>query len=140
MNWMEYINPDGIKCWKTTLGNIVKTSPEKELLALYLQRAQLVREGKYEGQLEEAIEKVIYPKGKKKDPELEIGDTIAIYRLLGSGGPKLNGQNIYKRLFIKRIGYETYIGDDQFIVELDNADEEDYQWYMSMSKNNILNK
>lgn len=86
--------------------------------------------------------------------ELEIGYKSAIYRILGKQGayptisgwtgtkdPVINGKKKYSRIFIKRIGYETYLGLDDdgyqlWDVVLDNADEEDYKWFMSRNKDN----
>ena len=80
---------------------------------------------------------------------------IPIFRLLGlsnckgqdcglstdgkCGNAKIDGKNIYRRVFIKRIGWEYYQGKDEdgelWEVELDNCDEDDYEWWLEKCSN-----
>ena len=85
--------------------------------------------------------------------EPQIGYKNPIFRIMGksNGGypttsgwtgnkdPIINGKHCYHRLFIKRIGFEVYLGLDDdgnelWDVVLDNSDDDDYKWFMSMNK------
>ena len=91
---------------------------------------------------QERIDKIVYPSGKKKDPET-LGKWTAIYRIVGTnnnhGGKydckrndtTINGNAVYSRVFIKRIGYELDLGGGYAEVILDNADEEDINWFLN---------
>lgn len=45
--------------------------------------------------------------------------------------PKLNGKKLFQRILIKRIGYETYLGNGLWALDFDNATEEEFEEYMS---------
>lgn len=85
--------------------------------------------------------------------EPQIGHKNPIFRIVGKSNgaypttsgwtgnknPIVNGKHYYHRLFIKRIGWETYLGLDDdgyelWDVVLDNADDDDYKWFMSRNK------
>ena len=90
-----------------------------------------------------------------KKNELQIGDRVPIFRILGKsntkgqdnglstdgkcGHPIINGEHKYQRLFIKRICWEYYQGKvedgELWEVEFDNCNEEDYEWYMTNCSN-----
>ena len=140
---------DGKNVWTFDLKEFVGDDP---LAQIYYEREmewkKMLREGKTREEIEaymattdyeERIEKILYPKGKKKEPEWEIGQRVAIYRMLATIVPKLNGKNLFKRILIKRIGWEYYQGEDKdgelWEVELDNCDEEDYEWYLQKCTN-----
>lgn len=108
---------------------------------------------------QERIDKIVYHNGKKKEFEKEVGKQYPIFRIIDifndsphnlasktlvieNGkkekywyGPTINKQPKYCRLLIKRIGYELDLGGGYAEVILDNADDEDYEWYMKMSIN-----
>lgn len=146
---------DGKRVWTFGLKELVGDDP---LAQIYYERKmewrKMLKEGKTREEIEaymattdyeERIEKIVYPKGKKKEPEIEIGQRVPIFSLLGQcvkgqdgglstdgkcGTPKIDGKNVYKRLFIKRIGYETYLGGGVWALEFDNATEEEITEYM----------
>lgn len=45
---------------------------------------------------------------------------------------KINGKETYRRILIKRVGYEYYDKEGVLNAVLDNADEEDIDWYQKM--------
>lgn len=131
---------DGKRVWTYDLKELVGDDP---LAQIYHERQmewrKMLRKGKTREEIEaymattdyeERIEKIVYPKGKKKEPEIEIGQRVAIYNLLDVIRPKLNGKNLFARLLIKRIGYETYLGDGLWALEFDNATEEEIEKYL----------
>ncbi len=154
----------GKKVWTFNLKEFVGNDP---LAQIYYEREmewrKMLKEGKTREEIEaymattdyeERIEKILYPKGKKKI-EIEIGNRVPIFRILGltnfkgqdgglstngkCGNAKINGKNVYRRIFIKRIGWEYYQGKDEdgemWEVELDNCNEEDYEWYLQKCTN-----
>lgn len=135
---------DGKRVWTFDLKEFVGNDP---LAQIHYEREmewkKMLREGKTREEIEaymaatdyeERIEKILYPQGKKKEPEWEIGQRVAIYRMLDLITPKLNGKNLYRRILVKRIGYETYLGNGLWSLEFDNATEEDYEWYMGLKR------
>ena len=54
-------------------------------------------------------------------------------------GPTINKKAKYARILIKKLGYEYYDEDGVLNAVLDNADEEDINWYKSIIKNKIEN-
>lgn len=131
---------DGKRVWTYSLKELVGDDP---LVQIYDERQmewrKMLKEGKTREEIEaymattdyeERIEKIVYPKGKKKEPEIEIGQRVAVFNLLDFLRPKINGKRIFARLLIKRIGYETYLGDGLWALEFDNATEEEITEYM----------
>lgn len=83
----------------------------------------------------------------KKTVEIPKWTLIPIIRLLGSnftpGEDKyscrkkdttIDGKQVYCRLFVKRIGWEIYLGDGYSECVFDNANEEDMEWFKSYEK------
>lgn len=151
----EVIN--GKSVWTFNLKEFVGNDPLAQIdYEREMEWKKMLREGKTREEIEaymattdyeERIEKILYPQGKKKEPEIEIGDRVPIYRLCGitnikgqdgglstdgkCGNAKINGKNVYRRCFIKRIGYETYLGNGLWALEFDNATEEEFEEYMA---------
>ena len=150
---------DGKRVWTFDLKEFVGDDPLAQInYEREMEWKKMLREGKTREEIEaymettdyeERIEKILYPKGKKKEPEWEIGQRVGIFRILGKSGkgqnggiftggkcydPKINGKKLFQRIFIKRIGYETYLGNGYWVVELDNCDEDDYEWWLFIMK------
>lgn len=135
--------------WKYRLKDFIGNDP---LAQIYYEREmewrKLLNEGKTREEIEaymattdyeERIEKIIYPNGKKKEVELEIGYKDAVFDLLGLFSPSINGKKLYKRLLIKRLGRRYFkgyeIGEDGkkyevWEYEFDNATEEELQDFL----------
>lgn len=148
---------DGKRVWTFNLKEFVGNDPLAQIeYEREMEWKKMLREGKTREEIEaylattdyeERIEKILYPQGKKKEPEWEIGQRVVIYRLCGisnfkgldggvstdgkCGNAKIDGKNCYKRLFIKRIGYETYLGNGLWVLDFDNATEEEFEEYMA---------
>lgn len=86
--------------WKYTLREITKNSVEQELINIYFERENKMKELLRQGmsweeageQIEsldynERIDKICFPNGKKKEKEMEIDKPYPIFRLLGTIPP-----------------------------------------------------
>lgn len=162
----EVIN--GKSVWTFNLKEFVGNDPLAQIeYEREMEWKKMLREGKTREEIEaymattdyeERIEKILYPKGKKKEPEIEIGQRVGIFRLCGisdikgldgwvstdgkCGTVQIDGNKLYKRCFIKRIGYETYLGNGLWALEFDNATEEEFEEYMArncVNETEILN-
>lgn len=142
---------DGKRVWTYSLKELVGDDP---LVQIYDERQKewrkMLKEGKTREEIEaymattdyeERIEKIVYPRGKKKEPEIEIGQRVAVFEIVGKlvhnrpqsydfGRPIIDGKHLFARLLIKRIGYKTYLGGGLWALEFDNATEEEITEYM----------
>lgn len=77
------------------------------------------------------------------DKSLVKGEKVILKNGKHYTGPAINSEPKYARLLIKRIGWEIYLGDDEddkmiFDVILDNCNEDDYNWWLSISMNDQI--
>lgn len=121
------------------------TDKDKALCEIYVKRnnevIELLKQGMSWEQIQEKVaryqdeidELVTSPREleKKNSPELEpeVGKQIGIYELEGMLLDKLtvvNGKNLFKRILIRRVGIRTYMGEGEWVLNIEPEEAEGY--------------
>lgn len=89
---------------------------------------------------QEEIDAIVWPNGKKKIEPPNIGDVFGIYKLIGnnngycckSSDTTINGKAAYNRLFIRKVGEQTYQGCGEYILDMEPEEIENYIYHKAV--------